>query len=150
MEVQGKVCVICEAQSGISQKTGNQWMSQEFVIDYFWWPNQTQPSQMVLRVFGEDRIKQFDLHVNDEVKVHYHIEAELYNGKWYNKTNCDRVEKIGASAANQPQQGTNGQQVGQQPAQANQGQQTAPFPPQVDKNGNPINPINPNDNDLPF
>ena len=157
MEIQGKVCSICDAQSGISQKTGNQWMSQEFVIDYFWWPNQTQPSQMMLRVFGEDRIKQFDLHVNDEVKINFHIEAELYKGRWYNKVNCDRLEKIGASAVNQTAGGANGQQVNNTSQQAIGGPQTppfqpqaAPFPPQTDANGNPINKEGEKGDDLPF
>lgn len=109
-----------------------------------------------MRVFGEDRIKQFNLQVNDEVRVRFHIEAHEYNGRWFNEVRIDGVTFIGASAyknpqpANQPAQGANGQQGGQQATQVNQGAQPAPFPPQVDKNGNPINPINPNDNDLPF
>lgn len=156
MELEGKISVVMPAQSGVSQSKGNQWMSQEYVMAYYWFPNQTQPSYIVMRAFGEDRIKQFNLQPNDEVKVRFHIEAHEYNGRWFNETRLDAVTFVGASAsknqqpANQPQQGANGQQVGQQPAQANQGQQAAPFPPQVDKNGNPINPINTNDNDLPF
>ena len=71
MEIQGKIRAILPAQSGVSQRTGNSWMSQDYVLDYFWWQNQTQPSQMVFRVFGEDRIKNFDLKVNDEVKIDY-------------------------------------------------------------------------------
>ena len=156
MELEGKISVVMPAASGVSQSTGNQWMSQEYVMAYYWFPNQTQPSYIVMRVFGEDRIKQFNLQPNDEVKVRFHIEAHEYNGRWFNETRLDNVTFIGASAyknpqpANQPAGGANGQQAGQQPAQANQGQQTPPFPPQVDKNGNPINPINPNNNDLPF
>lgn len=99
MEIQGKVRMLLPAMSGTSQSTGNPWMSQDFVIDYFWWPNQQQASQMVLKMFGADRIKQWDLHDNDEVKVRYHIEAHEYNGRWFNEVRCDGIEKIGASAA---------------------------------------------------
>lgn len=126
-------------------------MSQEYVMAYYWFPNQTNPSFIVLRVFGEDRIKQFNLQANDEVRVRFHIEAHEYNGRWFNETRLDAVTFVGASAsknANQGAQQANTQAVGQQPAQPNQGQQQAPFPPKVDGNGNPVN--NDKADDLPF
>ena len=155
MELEGKISVVMPAQSGVSQSTGNQWMSQEYVMAYYWFPNQTQPSYIVMRAFGEDRIKQFNLQPNDEVRVRFHIEAHEYNGRWFNETRLDAVTFVGASAsknpqpANQPAGGANGQQAGQQPTQAAQGQQSAPFPPQTDANGNPINKEG-GDDDLPF
>lgn len=155
MELEGKITVVMPAQSGVSQSTGNQWMSQEYVMAYYWFPNQTQPSYIVMRAFGEDRIKQFNLQPNDEVKVRFHIEAHEYNGRWFNEIRLDNVTFVGVSAyknqqpANQPAQGANGQQGGQQATQGNQGAQPAPFPPQVDQNGNPINKEG-GDDDLPF
>ena len=110
MEIQGKIRAILPAQSGVSQRTGNSWMSQDYVLDYFWWQNQTQPSQMVFRVFGEDRIKNFDLKVNDEVKINFHVEAREYEGRWYNEIQCTQCQKVGASAPqpqNQPAQQAN-------------------------------------------
>jgi hypothetical protein len=154
MELEGKISVVMPAMSGVSQSTGNQWMSQEYVIAYYWFPNQTNPSYIVMKAFGEDRIKQFNLQPNDEVRVRYHVEAHEYNGRWYNDTRLDAVTFVGASAsknqqpANQPAQPSNTQEVGQQPAQPNQGQQEAPFPPKVDANGNPVN--NDGNDDLPF
>jgi len=154
MELEGKISVVMPAASGISQSTGNPWMSQEYVMEYFWFPNQTNPSNIVMRVFGEDRIKQFNLQQNDEVRVRFHIEAHEYNGRWFNEIRIDAVTFIGASAsknqqgANQPAQQANTQAAGQQPAQQSQGQQEAPFPPKVDANGNPIN--NDGTDDLPF
>ena len=103
-------------QSGTSSRTGNLWKSQEFVLDYFWWPNQVFASQMVLKMFGEDRIAQWNLQVNDEVKIRYHIEAHEYQGRWFNEIRCDGVEKIGASAvAAQPQ--STEQTAGTQPVE---------------------------------
>ena len=151
MELEGKISVVMPAASGVSQSTGNQWMSQEYVMAYYWFPNQTEPSYIVMRAFGEDRIKQFNLQPNDEVRVRFHIEAHEYNGRWFNETRLDAVTFIGASASKnqqQPAQQGNTQAAGQQPAQQNQGQQEAPFPPKVDENGNPIN--NNGNDDLPF
>jgi hypothetical protein len=105
----------------------------------------------VLRVFGEDKIKQFNLQPNDEVRVRFHIEAHEYNGRWFNETRLDAVTFIGASAsknpqpANQPAQHANGQSAEQQPT--TQQQAASPFPPKVDENGNPVKE---NEDDLPF
>ena len=135
MELEARVSVVLPAMSGVSQATGNQWMSQEYVFDYFWFPNQSTPSRIVMKVFGEDKIKQFNLQPYDEVKVRFHIEAHEHNGRWYNETRIDGVTFIGASIAK------NGQNIAaqasaQQTTQATQSQKQ-PFPPQVDANGNP-------------
>ena len=90
MELEGKISVVMPAASGVSQSTGNQWMSQEYVMAYYWFPNQTNPSYIVMRVFGEDRIKQFNLQPNDEVRVRFHIEAHEYNGRWFVFGEADR------------------------------------------------------------
>lgn len=161
MELEGKITVAMPAQSGVSQSTGNQWMSQEYVMAYYWFPNQTQPSNIVMRVFGADRIKQWNLQPNDEVKVRFHVEAHEYNGRWFNEIRIDAVTFIGVSAyknpqvlppaqtAQQPAQGANGQPMGQQPTTQQQGEQQAPLQPQVDANVNPQNQEGGGD-DLPF
>lgn len=124
MEINGKVSAVMEPQSGVSQRTGNPWMSQEFVIDYFWWPNQTFPSKMVLRIFGEDRIKQWNVQMNDEVKIRYHIEATLsqQSNRWFNEVRCDGLEKVGANAPkpqDTPTDGTAQAQTDDQPKTQN-------------------------------
>lgn len=79
-------------------------------MGYFWWPNQTQPSQMLFKVFGEDRIKQWNLQLNDEVKITFHIEAHEYDGRWFNEVRCTNVQKVGASAQQPAQTETTAQQ----------------------------------------
>ena len=153
MELEGKISVVMPAASGVSQSTGNQWMSQEYVMAYYWFPNQTNPSYIVMRVFGEDKIKQFNLQPNDEVRVRFHIEAHEYNGRWFNETRLDAVTFVGASASKNPQpaQQANTQAAGQQQAQQTAQQQAAaPLPPKVDANGNPINNQGGETDDLPF
>ena len=103
MELEGKISVVMPAMSGVSQSTGNQWMSQEYVMSYYWFPNQTNASNIVMRVFGEDRIKQFNLQPNDEVRVRFHVEAHEYQGRWFNEIRLDAVTFIGASAEKNPQ-----------------------------------------------
>lgn len=122
------------AQSGTSQSSGNQWMSQEYVMSYYWFPNQTQPSNIVMRVFGEDRIKQFNLQPNDEVKVRFHVEAHEYNGRWFNEIRMDAVKFIGNSSyknqqqAAAPTQAPSGQQAAAQEPQNQQGDENDQLP----------------------
>ena len=145
MELEGKISVVMPATSGVSQSTGNQWMSQEYVMAYYWFPNQTNPSFIVLRAFGEDRIKQFNLQPNDEVRVRFHIEAHEYNGRWFNEIRLDAVTFVGASAsknqqpAAQPAQAAQTAAVDNQPANQPAEAQKAADGEQKDKN-----------DDLPF
>ena len=134
MELEGKIIVVMPAQSGTSQSSGNQWMSQEYVMSYYWFPNQTQPSNIMMRVFGEDRIKQFNLQPNDEVKVRFHVEAHEYNGRWFNEIRMDAVKFVGNSSYKNPQQAAaptqapSEQQAAAQEPQNQQGDENDPLP----------------------
>lgn len=92
MEIKGLISAVLPIQTGNSSN-GNSWVSQEFVLKYYWWPNQTSPSSMVLKLFGEERVKSADVKVGEEVKVGYHIEAREYQGRWYNDVRCDYIER---------------------------------------------------------
>lgn len=80
MDITGKVIAILEARSGQSQRTGNAWMIQEYVIEV---PG-TYPRKMMFNVFGEDRIKQFNIQAGEEITVQFDIDAREYQGRWYN------------------------------------------------------------------
>lgn len=55
-------------------------MIQEYVIEV---PG-TYPRKMMFNVFGEDRIKQFNIQAGEEITVQFDIDAREYNGRWYN------------------------------------------------------------------
>lgn len=129
MEIEGKIYQVLQENSGTSKKTGNSWKSQDYVIEYFWWPNQTFATKMVMRVFGEDRIKRLNLQAGDEVRLRYHIEGNQVGERWFNDVRIDGVTFIGASAGknqqtapNQPTQTMIDPQTGNQP----QTEQNAP------------------------
>lgn len=81
MDLTGKVIAILPANSGVSARTGNPWMSQEYVIEV---PGQ-YPRRMMFRIFGEDRIKQFNIQAGEEITVQFDIDAHEYNGRWFNE-----------------------------------------------------------------
>ena len=57
MELAGKVIAILQPRDGVSKNTGNKWMVQSYVIE----THDQYPKRMVFEVFGEDKIKQFNI-----------------------------------------------------------------------------------------
>ena len=80
MELTGRIIAVLPAQSGVSSRTGNSWMSQDYVIEV---PGQ-YPRRCAFRIFGEDRIKQFNIQQNEDVTIQFDIDAREYQGRWYN------------------------------------------------------------------
>ena len=87
MELTGKLIAAMPTQSGVSQKTGNSWMSREYVLEV---PGQ-YPKKFCFRVFGEDRLKQFNLRKDETVTVQFDIDAHEYNGRWFNEIRAYNV-----------------------------------------------------------
>ena len=88
MDLTGTITVVMPAQSGVSQRSGNAWMSQEYVMEI---PGQW-PRHIVFRIFGEDRIKQFNLQQGEQqVTIQFDIDAHEYNGRWFNEVRCYNV-----------------------------------------------------------
>jgi hypothetical protein len=99
MEITGKVVHALEIKKGVSQRTGNPWMARDYVLEI---PGQYE-KHMVFTVFGEDRIKQFALRKDEEVTVHFDVDANEYQGKWYNKIQAYNITRAGQQAvAQQP------------------------------------------------
>ena len=99
MDLTGKIIAVLPANSGVSARTGNPWMSQEYVIEV---PGQ-YPRKCVFRIFGEDRIKQFNIQNGEDVTVSFDIDAHEYNGRWFNEIRAYNVARGVAPAAGAPQ-----------------------------------------------
>lgn len=148
MEIEGKIYKVLEPLSGVSQRTGNTWKSQDYVLQYYWYPNQQNPSFLTFRVFGADRIDQFNLKENDEVKVSISIEAHEYNGRWFNEIRAHAVTFVGASTSKNPAPFNGAAAEGNQPAaDPSTGSGTASEKPAASDEAN--KPADPAD-DLPF
>ena len=147
MELTGTVIAILPAQSGVSQRTGNTWMSQEYVIEV---PGQ-YPRRCCFKIFGEDRIKQFAIQQGEQnVTVQFDIDAHEWNGRWFNEIRAYNVLRAAAAPAaaqptSQAQPASSQQDMfadqGQVAAPAN-APALAPFPPAQEQGDNP--------DDLPF
>ena len=117
MELTGRIIAVLPAQSGVSARTGNNWMSQDYVIEV---PGQF-PRKCLFRIFGEDRIKQFAIQQGEDLTVQFDIDAHEFNGRWFNDIRAYNVIR----GQVQQQQPTVGSPVVNQ----NVGGATSPFPP---------------------
>lgn len=98
MDLTGKIIAVLPASSGVSQRTGNSWMSQDYVIEV---PGQ-YPKKCVFRVFGEDRIKQFNIQMGEDLTVSFDIDAHEFNGRWFNDVRAFNVVRGAAPMAAAP------------------------------------------------
>ena len=151
MEFQGRIAKLLPIRQGVSQRTGNEWKSLPFIFEYFEHDSDRYADSVMLETFDEKVIN--NLQEGMEVRCGFGHRTREYTKD--DKTmiiNDIRLYKIESvrKAQNQTAQQANGQAVGQQPTTQQQAPHAAPFPPQVDQFGNPVQPINPNDDDLPF
>ena len=106
-------------------------MTQDYVIE----THDQYPRKCVFNVFGEDRIKQFNIQVGEELLVSFDIDAHEYNGRWFNNLHAWNVQRIdpNAAQAGAPAPAAAAPQAApQQPAAPQAQQPQAPFPPAND------------------
>lgn len=152
MEFQGRIAKLLPIRQGVSQRTGNEWKSLPFIFEYFEHESDRYADSVMLETFDTNVID----HLKEGMEVrcgfgHRTREFTKQDGTTgiINDIRLYKIESV-RKAHNQPAQQANGQAVGQQPTPQYQTQQRPPFPPQVDQYGNPIQPINQDEDDLPF
>ena len=133
IKLTGKIAEVLPANTGVSQRTGNQWMSQDYIFEYFMWSGQQRATQLCVRIFGEDNIKRHNLQpLEENVTLTLRLEStkNKESGRWFTEVRITNVERAGAQQPAQPRQ-----------AQAAEGQ--APQQQQPQQGGGEID-------DLPF
>ena len=122
MELTGRIIAVLPAQSGVSARTGNNWMSQDYVIEV---PGQ-YPRKCLFRIFGEDRIKQFNIQQGEDLTVQFDIDAHEFNGRWFNDIRAYNVIRGQQPVAGAPVAAAGVPQAAPVPPADGA---TAPFPP---------------------
>ena len=107
--MQGVITQVFPAQQGVSQKTGNAWVLQEYLLCH----EQGQyPKYVCFRVFGQEKIQQLNIQLNEQLTVHLNVDARQGSrGGYFNSLDCWKVER--ATNGVPPPQGN---QAVQQPA----------------------------------
>ena len=89
MEIVGKVVQILPMQQGTSQRTGNPWAIQSFVIE----TQEQYPRKVCIELFGEDRIKANPFSMDEIVTVSFDLESREFNGRWYTSVRAWKVQQ---------------------------------------------------------
>ncbi len=126
MEITGKIIAVLPAQGGVSQRTGNPWKSQDYVIE----THDTYPKKCCFRVFGEDKINQFNIQMGEEMTVSFDIDCHEYQGRWFNDIRAWAVNRNIQPAPGMPVAAPMpGAPMAAAPAAAAPAAAAAPFPP---------------------
>jgi hypothetical protein len=80
MILEGKVIKCLGIKEGTSQ-AGREWKLASYLIDTT--TNEQYPRQVVVEVFGEDRINELSIIPDEQVKLNVEAESREFNGKWY-------------------------------------------------------------------
>ncbi|MBQ5841058.1 MAG: DUF3127 domain-containing protein [Clostridia bacterium] len=131
VKLTGRIAEVFPAQSGTSQRTGNQWMSQDYLFEFFTWSGAQNPNRLVVRIFGEDNIKRHNLQqYEDNVTLTLRLDASKTKegDRWFNEVRVTNVERVGQQ---QPAQAPNVQH----PTNSPQPQNNAPTGGENQKGG---------------
>lgn len=90
MDLQGKIIAVLPERGGVSNRTGQEWKAQSFVLE----THESYPHKMVFDVFGSDRLARFNIQVGQEVMVSFDIDAHEYQGRWYNSIRAYDVRLV--------------------------------------------------------
>ena len=123
----GRIAEVLPANTGVSKRTGNKWMSQDYIFEYFMWSGQQRATQLCVRIFGEDNIKRHNLQpLEENVTLTLRLEStkNQESGRWFTEVRVTNVERAGQQTAQHPAQPRQAQAAaaGQAPQQQQQPQ----------------------------
>ena len=93
MYIKGKVVAVGKVESGISQRNGNEWKSQDFILEYYENPTDRYPNRVALRL-RNGLIDDLAIREGDELEVGVGHSVWEYNGKWYNELRVFSAKKV--------------------------------------------------------
>ena len=117
MEITGKIIAVLPPKQGVSQSTGNAWMCQDYVLE----TQEMYPKKVCFNVFGAEKIQEMNIQLGETLTVSLEINANEYQGKWYNQVRGWKVVRVSVQGQQQAQVPPQGCQVvypDRQPSQA--------------------------------
>lgn len=91
IEIEGTITHVLEARQGTSQRTGNLWRRQDYVIE-----TQGQYPRKCVFTVADANIDTFNLQVGQQVRVTLSVDAHEYNNRWFNDFRAIAVVPAGA------------------------------------------------------
>ena len=111
MELQGRVVRLLPLKEGVSQSTGNQYRTQDFIFGYYESADSIYEKNILLNIRNEN-IEKYDLKENDKIKVRISLVCREYpqgSGKYFNDIRTGDITIIQKANAGSAQPTNNGQ-----------------------------------------
>lgn len=89
MEITGKVIQKQDIQSGTSAATGKTWQSITFIIETI----ENYPRKVAIELFGEQRIKDNPVEIDQVYTISFDLESREFNGRWYTSARAWKVQE---------------------------------------------------------
>jgi hypothetical protein len=87
MKLKGKITVVIPAKSGTTEK--GDWQSQQYVMETI----EEYPKKMLFEVFGESKIKEFDIKQDEVLTVSFDPKVDENDGHYYGKNRAFAVSR---------------------------------------------------------
>lgn len=97
MQEHGKVVFIYPVREGVSQRTGEMWKAQDFVIE----TDGRYTRKVRLSMFGSERVEKAQIQLGEYLTALFEIEAHEHNGEFYNDLRVYDIQKYGMSVFQQ-------------------------------------------------
>lgn len=95
MQIKGRVYKVLPTRSGVSERTGNEWKTLPFIVEYFETPEQRYADRVLVETFDTNVMDKIKEGVNVHIRIGHSIRE--YNGKTYNEVRLFHVEVEGVS-----------------------------------------------------
>ena len=87
MDILGKVIQKLDIQSGTSATTGKTWQSLTFIIETI----ENYPRKVAIELFGEQRIKDNPVEIDQVYTISFDLESREFNGRWYTSARAWKI-----------------------------------------------------------
>lgn len=100
MEIQGKIVKILDAQKFVSQKNGNEYVKNTFILE-----TQGQyPKTIAFSVMGADKFNAMNIAIGGTYTVSFDVESREWNGKYFTECSAWKAVNLDAGQSAQTQQ----------------------------------------------
>ena len=86
MQLKGKIIVVIPPKSGTTEK--GDWQSQQYVET-----QEEHPKKLLFEVFGENKIKEFDIKQDEVLTVSFDPKVDEKDGRYYGKNRAFAVSR---------------------------------------------------------
>ena len=98
MQEHGKIICALQPREGVSQRTGEMWKSQSFVMEI----DGRYTRRVMFSLFGADVIQRANLQIGQYITMSGEVEAHEYQGRWYNEIRAYDIQRNGVSITRAP------------------------------------------------